>query len=96
MLHKDHNRGDRIIKPPSVINVQKTETDPHVVNAVNLAGIIPSPDLLIDAVSSIPVPYGVVANKPASTVQTPNLEYMQNFKNAYVGGKYLDQVVTSK
>lgn len=95
MLRKDHNPGDRIEKRPSVINVPKSERDPYLVNNVKHVGVIPSPDLLIDALSTVPVPYGVVTNKPATITSGPNLQYMQNFKNAYTGSKYVDDLAKS-
>lgn len=91
MIVKDRNPGDRPIRPPKVIHVQKAETDPHVVNGVKHVGIIPSQDLLINALQTVPVPAGVVVNQPASKYAGPNLEYMQNFKNAYIGSKFVDQ-----
>lgn len=95
MLRKDHNRGDRIEKRPSVINVHKTERDPYLVNEVKHVGVIPSTDLLVNALSTVPVPYGVVTNAPAVNTENPNLEYMRNFKNAYIGAKYADNIVKS-
>lgn len=95
MIKKDRNPGDRIIKRPSVINVEKVQTDPNVINNVNHIGIIPSTDLLINALQTVPVPYGVVSNKPATSIEGPNIQYMQNFKDAYLATKYIDNIAKS-